>query len=120
MIDPGILRDRVTIDNPSAVTSDGDGGPSRLWPPDGGVRLGARLPANVEPALARSLERLVAKTSESNASHIVTVRYIGGVTTQSRVTWHDGGGDRTLYVNGVSDMEGRHVVLALSCAEAIL
>lgn len=119
-MDPGELRQRVTLDNPSPPTSDGDGGPTRLWPPEGGVRIGARVPASVEAALARSVERLVAKTTESAATHIVTLRYRPGVTTQTRVTWHDGSTDRTLWVNGVSDASGRHVWLALSCAEAVL
>lgn len=115
----GLMRHRVTLDNPSQPTPDGDGGGTALWPPAGGVRLGARVPATVEPTDAQALERPVAKTHEGVGTYTVRVRYLPGVSLQTRVTFHDGAVDRTLWVNGVSDEESRHAMLALTCREQV-
>lgn len=115
----GLLRHRVTLDNPGAVTGDGDGARVQHWPPEGGVRLGARVPASVETDTARDLEHHVAKTVEGVGTYVVRLRYLPGVTLQTRVTFHDGPVDRTLWVNGISDEDSRHVALALTCAERV-
>ena len=76
----GRMRQRVTLDNPSQPTPDGDGGAAVLWPPAGGVRLGARVPASVEAtASAGSLERPIVKTYEGVGSFTVQVRYLFGL-----------------------------------------
>jgi head-tail adaptor len=118
-MDFGELRHRVTLDNPSAPTGDGDGGAARLWPPDGGVQLGARLPAAVDPGAAQGLERSVAKTTEGVGTFTIRLRYLAGVTLETRVTFHDGPTDRTLWVTGVADEAQRHVLLALTCQERV-
>lgn len=114
------MRHRVTLDNPSAPQPDGDGGAVVRWPPDGGVRLGARVPASVDAAAdTGTLERPIAKTSESVGTYTVRLRYRPGVSTQTRVTFHDGPTDRTLWVTGVTDEEQRHAMLALTCTEQV-
>lgn len=119
-MDIGALRHRITLDNPSVPTPDTDGGASRSWPPFGGVRLGRRVPASVEPAtFNQTLERPVAKTSEGVGTYTVRLRYLAGVSTQTRVTFHDGATDRTLWVNGITDDENRHAMLALTCLETV-
>lgn len=115
----GKLRQRVTLDNPSTPNPDGDGSGAVLWPPEGGVRLGARVPAAVEPTDAQALERPIAKTHQGVGTYTVRVRYLPGVSLQTRVTFHDGDVDRTLWVNGVSDEESRHAMLALACREQV-
>lgn len=110
--EPGRLTQRVTLDTPGAANPGGDGGYVD-WSP-----LAARVPASVAPASARSLERLVAAGSEAVATHVVTVRYLSGVTTKTRVTFHDGSTDRLLYVAGVFDEGEQHRVLQLVCNEA--
>ena len=112
MMDAGTLRQRVTLDNPSPPVSDGDASAAVLWPPAGGVRLGARLPAAVEPPrIGADLERPIAKMTR--------LRYLPGVTLQTRVTWHDGAIDRTLWVTGISDEGSRHAALVLLCRERV-
>lgn len=119
-MDFSVMRQRVTLDNPSLPTSDGDGAEVRLWPPDGGVRLGARLPAAVEPSVAnQSLEHQVAKTLEGVGGFTVRLRYLPGVTLETRITWHDGPTDRTLWALGVVDEASRHAQLTLTCAERV-
>lgn len=116
----GLMRDRVTLDNPSQPTPDGDGGATVSWPPDGGVRLGARVPASVDAATETgTLERPVAKTSESVGTYTVRLRYLAGISTKTRVTFHDGPTDRTLWVTGVTDKALRHGALTLTCAEQV-
>jgi head-tail adaptor len=113
---PGLLRHRVTLDNPSTPTSDGDGGAAVLWPPAGGVQLGARVPAAVDStSIAR--EQPIAKTHEGVGTFTVRLRYLPGVSLSTRVTWHDGAIDRVLWVNEIADDEQRHALIALTCAE---
>jgi head-tail adaptor len=114
-MDPGRFRHRVTIDNPSGPMSDGDGGAAVLWPPDGGVRLGARVPAAIDATAGT--DQAVAKTHEGVNTFTVHVRYLPGVSLATRLTWHDGSVDRTLWVNTVADELQRHTLLTLTCAE---
>lgn len=111
----GRLTHRVTLDNPGTAVPDpaGDGGYTQTW-----STLVARAPAAVEPATARSLERVLGSTSETIATHIVTLRYLPAVTTKTRVTFHDGPTDRLLYVAGSYDAGERHRMLQLVCNEA--
>src|SRR5580765_5991895 len=116
-INPGALRHRVTIANPSQPTSDGDGGAAVRWPPDGGVLLGARVPASIEVAGARA--HTTAKTTEGIGGYTVRLRYLAGISLASRLTWHDGAVDRTLWVNGIVDDDQQHARLELTCAERV-
>ena len=109
----GSLRHRVTLQTPGAPVPDGDGGYTEVW-----TVLGSRVPAAVEPATARSLERIAASTVTSTASHLVTIRYLPGITTKTRVVFHDLT-DRTLAVTGTHDTEERHRVLVLECVEQV-
>jgi head-tail adaptor len=81
--------------------------------------LAGRISASVEPVSARSLERVMANTVTSLASHLVVIRYLRGVTTQTRVTFHDTTADRVMSVTGLHDPEERHVELILECKEAV-
>ena len=110
----GALRHRVTLQRPGDPVPDGDGGYTETW-----TTLGSRVPASVEPATARSLERIAASTVTSTASHLVTLRYLRGVTTKTRLVFHDGGTDRTMSVTGTHDTEERHRVLVLECLEDV-
>lgn len=110
----GALRHRVTLENPTTV-ADAEGGFTDTW-----TVLGwSRMPAAVEPATARALERLVGNTVQSSASHLVTIRYLPGVTTKTRVTFHDDPADRILSIEGMHDAQERHQRLILECVEAV-
>jgi SPP1 family predicted phage head-tail adaptor len=109
----GYLRHRVTLETPTTVP-DGEGGFTETW-----AVLGLRIPAAVEPATARELERVAANTVTTTASHLVTIRYLPGVTTKTRVTFHDGPTNRILSIEGTHDDEERHRMLILQCTEAV-
>jgi head-tail adaptor len=111
----GELRHRVTLKNPSAPVADGDGS----YVPQTWTGFAIRIPALVQPATVRNMERLVASTVQSHASHLVTIRYRPSVSTQTRVVYHDRSGDRTFSVTGVSDTEAAHVGLVLVCDEVV-
>lgn len=110
----GSLRHRVTLQTPAAPVPDGDGGYTQAV-----TTLASRLPASVEPATAKSLERVVANTVASTASHLVTLRYLAGVTTAAQLVFHDGTTDRPMAITGVHDTDERHIELVLECAEAV-
>lgn len=115
LISAGALRHRVTLENPGAPVPDGGGDFTQAW-----TVLASRVPASVAPVTARSLERIAANTVTSTATHLVALRYLAGVTTQTRLTFHDGDVDRRMSVTGRHDPEERHVVLMLEAVEQVL
>ena len=107
----GTLRHRVSLENPGVAVPDGDGGytqvnvplsPSEVW-------------ADIRPATARDLERVTSGTVMASASHIVTIRYHAGVTTQTRILF----GSRVLAVTGVQNPEERNIALVLTAEEMV-
>jgi len=108
----GHLRHQVTLENPTSVTADADGGfDSSDW-----TELSpSPVSASVEPATQRSLERIVSNTVAADVSHVVTIRYHEGVTTKTRVTLND----RTLHVVGIQNPEERNIALVLACVERV-
>lgn len=110
----GALRHRVSLQTPGVSVPDGDGGYTQTV-----TTLASRVPASVVPATARSLERVVANTVTSNASHLVTLRYLPGVTLQTSLVFHDGATDRPMSITGKHDTDERHIELVLECQEAV-
>lgn len=105
----GPLRHMVTLQNPGTVVPDGEGGWTTV------DTSGAEVFASIEPATQRDLERLVANSVGSDASHVVTMRYIPGVTTKTRLLFNA----RTFDVVGVQNPEERNVELRLACVERV-
>ena len=114
-MDIGCLRHIVTLQALSEPVPDGDGG----YLPQTPTTFAGRIPAEVMPATARSLERVIANSVQSQASHLVRIRYRRGVTTKLRLIYHDGSTDRPMSVAGVFDEEERHISLVLACTEAV-
>lgn len=107
----GALRHLVTLQGPGTLVPDGRGGyvqaptplsPSQVW-------------AEIKPATARDLERRVASTVQSSASHIVTMRYHSGVNTQTRIIF----GTRVFNVTGVQNTDERNVELVIAATEVV-
>lgn len=120
----GLLRHRITLQTPTSAP-DGDGGFVNTWPPDGGATLATNVPASIEPAsllgaamgpaMSKDMERVIAGTVLSSATHLVTMRYLDGVTTKTRVLF----GSRVLNVTGVQNPEERNISLVLICQEIV-
>jgi SPP1 family predicted phage head-tail adaptor len=109
-MDVGSLRHQVSLQNPPpAATPDGDGGYTET------PVTFATVWASIVPATAHDLERAVAGTVQSSATHLVTIRYLAGVTTKTRVLF----GTRTLQVTGVQNPDERNISLVLVCQEVI-
>ena len=100
----------VKLQNPGQQVPDGEGGTTFSAPVD----LGGMF-ANVAPATARDLERVVAGTVQSQASHLVTIDYLAGVSTATKVLF----GGRVLNVTGVVNIEERNSELVLACTEVV-
>jgi SPP1 family predicted phage head-tail adaptor len=111
MVAYGRKRHYVTLDKPGTPVPDGEGGFTQarepLSPPDWYVEI--------KPATARDLERVVANTVQSTASHLVTGDYRPDVNTQTRVTF----GARIFEVTGVQNPEERNRDLVLVCEEVV-
>lgn len=107
----GALRHLVTLEGPGTAVPDGRGGytqvptplsPSQVW-------------AEIKPATARDLERRMASTVQSTASHIVTMRYHPQVNTTTRITF----GTRVFNVTGVQNIDERNVELVIAVEEVV-
>lgn len=69
--------------------------------------------AAIEPATGRDQERVIGGAALGAVTHVVTIPYRAGVTTQTRVLF----GTRTLFVRGVANPEERNIELVLLCEE---
>lgn len=105
----GQLRHKVTLENPGALVPDGRGGFTQV------PTQFAQVWADIRPATPRDLERRVASTVQSSASHIVTTRYVPGVTTATQIRF----GARVFSVTGVQNPEERNISLVLACNEVV-
>lgn len=65
----------------------------------------------------RIFERLALGSVLSTATHVMTMRYLPGVTTRSRIIFEDG--TRTANVTAIVDPQEQHITLVLLCAEVI-
>lgn len=106
----GTLTTRAVLENPAAPVSDGDGGFTEAWAPltPSPVWCALRQPS------AFDLERVQAGSVQATATHLVSMRYHAGVTTQTRLTV----GSRQLQVTGIQNVDGRNRELVLVCVEA--
>jgi head-tail adaptor len=105
----GALRHRVTLaGEPMVNTPDGHGGYTAVP-----TVLATNVPAAIEPATARDVERRVGNTVAASVSHLVTIRYLPGVSNGTQVVF----GTRRLYVRGVQNPEERNISLVLACEE---
>lgn len=113
----------LTLDNPGPAIPDGDGGFTRAWillsPP--------KMWAEIVPATARKLqfEVAIASTVAATGTHIITMRFHDGVTTQTRLTKGprnpDGSlaaGSREFHVLGFQG-DAKEIETLLFCAEQV-
>jgi SPP1 family predicted phage head-tail adaptor len=107
----GQKRHVVTLENPGPPVSDGSGGFTESWTP----LSPPTMRAEIKPATARDLERVVANAVESTASHLVTMDYHRGITTETRITF----GTRVFTMDGVQNPEERNITLVLACTEVV-
>jgi head-tail adaptor len=113
----------LTLENPGAAIPDGDGGFTQTW-----TRLSPQtMWADIQPATARKLqfEVAVANTTAAQGTHIVTMRFHAGITTQTRLTKGprnaDGSlaaGSREFHVLGFQGDE-KEIETLLYCAERV-
>jgi len=101
----------VEIRHPSGPpVADGDG--EYVTPYD---EVHARAFAAIEPATAQRLERFALAGVIAAATHLVTLPWIAGVTSKTRVLFEG----RRLDVLGYSNTEERDIELVLICQEIV-
>lgn len=106
----GALRKRLTIQMPTR-TSDALGGYTDTWTAIAPAPMWGAL----DPLDPRQAERLVGGTIEAKVTHLVTVRYVPGVSTLGRVLY----GSRVLMIRGLQNPEERNRELNLFCEEIV-
>ncbi len=110
------LNKRVRLEGPSGPSvPDGEGGFTQEYAP----LVPARVWAGIQPAAARSLERLVASSVVSQATHLVTIQRHPDVTTSTRVKWDDYGQQREFAVTGVAQHPQDDRYQVLTCEERV-
>jgi len=107
-MEAGKLRHPVTIQTPTR-TKDDLGGYTETW---------ATLTetwAWVSPVSGAYAERLVGAKVAAATTHLITIRYVAGVTTSCRIVF----GTRTFDVRGISNLDERDKTLMLACEERL-
>lgn len=124
-VDIGSFEHDIVLQNPSgAPTPIDDGGFTQEY-----ADLVPLWWASITPASARDLERHVSSTIAAQASHLVRMQYLAGVTTQTRVllpapTFQSRPDDddwtgQILQVTGVENPKLQGVELVLACVESV-
>ena len=111
LVTPGHRRHLVTLANPATPVADGYGG----FTEGSGALSPAAVWAEIKPATAKDLERVVANTVQAQASHLITLPYHSGITTETLVTY----GTRVFSVTGITNPEERNIELVLACQEVV-
>jgi SPP1 family predicted phage head-tail adaptor len=105
----GTFRHLVTLEAPGDPVPDGSGGYTEGWAP----LTPAAWHCAIEAATAADLERLIAGTAQTTATHLVRGRFHPGITTATRITFRG----RVLEVQSVQNDAERNLTLTLVCAE---
>ena len=105
----GARRHLVRLVDTSRPDPDGEGG----YTEDGVPLHPSEVMAAIVPATARELARVMAGTVIASASHLVTMPFHPGVTTQTRVLF----GARRFAVLGVANPEERNIETVAACQE---
>lgn len=110
------LTQQITLEQPRAPQPDGDGGYTEQYDP--------LLPALDYAAIdstAPTADQRVANTAIATATHRVTLRYRGDITTKARLTFTDYSGQtHQLWVRGTENVEQASEVLILWCEEHVI
>lgn len=104
----GKLRHRVTIQSPAEAQDAGTGQVTLTWP------TFATVWASIEGGGGR--EFVSAALQQADATDVVEIRYISGVTPRMRIVY----GSRTLEILSAQDSDGRRRRLLLMCREAVM
>lgn len=111
MTERGEYRHLVTLQGPGTATPDGEGGftytQTALVPPT--------WYCSIRPASQRDLERATAGTTLNNTSHIVEGDYRSDINLATQIVFNG----RTLYINGIQNVDERNITLILLCSEVV-
>jgi len=108
---------RVQLDAPGPPVPDGDGGFTEGF----GPLDPSHVFAKIEPATATSLERLTAGTVTAQATHVITLPFHPGITTQTRVQWDDDTmRHHSANVTSVVNVDERCHTLILAATEQVM
>lgn len=112
----GERQKRVKLQKPGASVPDGDGGYTEGVDPLDPPQLFARI----RPASQADLERVMAGTQVTTATHLVSMPYHPGVTPKTQLLVEDyPRADRTFEIVHISNPDERSAELVLVCAEVL-
>jgi SPP1 family predicted phage head-tail adaptor len=111
LVASGAYRHRVTVQAPTPAAPDGDGGFTQSWtdadPPTWAV--------SITVAPRRDGEMAIAGTTIATGANLVRGRYRRDITTATRLGYEG----RVFNILTVRDLDERHRVLELVCAEVV-
>lgn len=102
----GKLRKRIDIEH-VVQTAEGDGSTTESW------QTFATRWASIEPIETSGREYLQGAAIESDVSHVITLRWLDGVTAKHRVYFRG----RIFEIESTADVEERGRMLVLMCKE---
>jgi SPP1 family predicted phage head-tail adaptor len=109
-LNAGELRNLLTIQRPVRATGDYGAAETTTWTDVGQVWAGVRP--------LRALEKIRSQQPAQETDFIVKCRFTTAITADCRLLWPQrAGGNRTLYISGIIDVNGRQVELEIMCSE---
>lgn len=107
MLDPGVMRHRLTLETLSRATTAATGSQTHTW------STATTLWAQVKPISGTEFQRGESQTAE--LTHIVTCRYRSAIAPDARFTW----GSRTLEIVSVLNLDERNIWCECTCREVV-
>ena len=96
----GQYRFLVLVEAPGSLVPDGDGGWIETWEP----LAPPTWKVGIRPATSRDAERAAAGTIVTHQSHVIRGRFHPQVTTETRITDHEGHVYQVTSVNNLDHM----------------
>jgi SPP1 family predicted phage head-tail adaptor len=111
-MESGKLRHRVLVEKETEVTSGyGKGGKAPTYGPATGAAATSTFWADVKPL--RATEKVRAQQPGMETAYVVKMRFNSVVAPKHRLVWEG----KHLYVEGITDVDGRHIELEILCNE---
>jgi head-tail adaptor len=111
----GVRRQRVDLANPGARVPDPSGGFTYEWVPC----TPAQTMAAIAPATTRGLTQLIAGTTVTTATHLVTVPYHPQVKPSTRLTYTTHEPHALIVIAAPVNTDNLDVELTLVCSEVV-
>lgn len=109
----GAMNRMVTLETPTIVPDANGLGFTEVWT----ALVPSPVSAAIEQANAKSLDKLIANATVTQATKLVRIRFHPQVTQKTRLTWTDGLGTHVANATDIVNVLSRDAEMVIVCSE---